>query len=123
MILNKTIKTRRKNKNSFTQNNRIIEENQLNTLNDPRKKKNLDESLSTACNLLIEEDDEEEMDRFLKQREGFKKHCLDELDEEDKDPNLLSDDEVESIIKEKMKILDIYNVVVLKKGRDDVKFR
>lgn len=83
----------------------------------------LNRTLSTACNLQIEDDDSEEMDRFLKQKEGFKKHCRDDSEEEGRDPNFLSDDEVESIIKEKMKILDIYNVVVLKKGRDDVKFR
>ena len=103
--------------------NRIIPEKENGDLEDFSKKQNLDNTRSTVCNLILEEDDEEEIDHFLRQREGFKKHCEDEIEDESKDPNFLSDDEIESIIKEKMRILDIYNVVVLKKGKDDIHFR
>ena len=109
--------------NSTGQNNRIIEESEND--DDVMCKQNLDRSHSTTCNLIIEEsdDDESQLDNFLRQREGFKKHCQDEIEDESKDPNFLSDDEIDSIIKEKMKILDIYNVVVLKQGKDDINFR
>lgn len=109
--------------NSTSQNNRILGEDEHPEIDD-LVLKNLDRSRSTTCNLLIEEDDDERaLDHFLRQKEGFKKHCEDEVEDEGRDPNFLSDDEINSIIKEKMKILDIYNVVVLKRGEDDIAFR
>jgi len=134
MMLNKkhnlklNFENKRKNEirfqNSTGQKNRINVENEYDDLDDFHVKKNLNQSGSTTCNLIIEEeDDQSELDYFLKQREGFKKHCEDYIEDESKDPNFLSDDEINCIIKEKMKILDIYNVVVLKRGTDDINFR
>jgi hypothetical protein len=120
LVLGHSTKTRKKTKNSFPEISRI---NGMENVKPPvnlKSEARMSRSMSTRCNMLVEEDDEEEMDRFLKQREGFKKHCL---DEDGGDPNFLSDDEVDSIIKEKMRILEIYNVVVLKQGPDDVNFR
>lgn len=110
--------------NSTGQNNRIPNERNLGDFEDLLPKQ-LDRSRSTACNMALEEeeDDERELENFLRQREGFKKHCEDLIEEEGRDPNFLSDDEINSIIREKMKILDIYNVVVLKQGKDDIDFR
>ena len=108
--------------NSTSQNNRVLKQNGMLEFDD-FPPKNLDRSRSTTCNLILEEDDEHELENFLRQREGFKKHCEDEVEDETLDPNFLSNDEINSIIREKMKILDIYNVVVLKRGKDDINFR
>lgn len=110
--------------NSTGQNNRILPEKEYPNF-DEFVLKNLDKSRSTTCNLILEEDDddERELDNFLRQKEGFKKHCEDEMEDELRDPNFLSNEEINSIIKEKMRILDIYNVVVLKQGKDDINFR
>ena len=108
-------------KNSTIMNNRFILKEDRDQNNSFFEKKNLNQSNSTSCNLILEDDDDE-IDNFLLHREGFKKHCEDQLVEE-KDPNFLSDEEINSIIKEKMRILDIYNVVVLKKGQDTTEFR
>ena len=107
---------------STDMNNRLILKEDHYHNKDFFDKKNLNISNSTSCNLILEEDDESEIENFLLHREGFKKHCEEKLIEE-KDPNFLSDDEINSIIKEKMRILDIYNVVVLKKGQDTTEFR
>lgn len=105
-----------KNSVPYSEDKIVMEEKS----NDFLFSKKLNYLKSSKSNMIEEETDTE---CFLQEKTRMDTYCNHDSEDDYIDPNFMSQDEIDLMISQKMRVLELYNVVVLKKGEDNTAFR